>query len=98
MAGKQLSYEDLLISSKFFYTEGSDEAERSLPEETKQCRESDLDRQQESNFGLGGDHDAALCYQETGSRQMRSTVLDVDVAMEAACGDPTFLVSKSRRV
>ena len=102
--GKQLSaikYEDLLISSKFFYTEGSEDADRIFPDETKQCRESGLDRHQESNFALvvpdqtlqHSARDAAKHSSETESRRMSRAVLNVDIAMEAACGDSTFLVS-----
>ena len=107
--GKQLStikYEDLLISSKFFYAEGSEDPDTIFPDETKLSRESQLDRPQDSHLrrndpdqslqhAAGG---AASSSSKDGSRNMSSAALDVDVAMEAACGDPTFLVRINNHV
>ena len=97
--GKQLStikYEDLLISSKFFYTEGSEDSDILFPDEIKLSRESQLGRPDQSlQHAAGG---AASSSSKDGSSNMSSAALDVDVAMEAACGDPTFLVRKINQV
>ena len=107
--GKQLStikYEDLLISSKFFYAEGSEDPDTIFPDETKLSRESQLDRPQES-YLRRDDLDQSLQHAAGGAASpppvirpsnMSSAALDVDVAMEAACGDPTFLVRKINQV
>ena len=97
--GKELSkmtYEDLLISSKFFYTEGNDDSRLLFPDETKNdiietavesrnCARSSRDdflRACESKYNISSTE-----------RQRPQDILDIDVALEAACGDSNFLVS-----
>jgi len=80
--GKELSkitYEDLLISSKYFYTEGSDDSSLLFPDETKEENPGDS-----SCAGKGSANP------QEGSKIQNS--LNIDVAFEAACGDPNFLV------
>ena len=80
--GKDLSkitYEDLLISSKYFYTEGNDDSSLLFPDETKEENPGDS-----SCAGKGSANP------QEGSKIQNS--LNIDVAFEAACGDPNFLV------
>ena len=99
--GKQLStikYEDLLISSKFFYTEGNEDTDMIFPDETKQYPKLGFD--QHSNHEIlqhaaAKSDEASLCSTHFESTKTTLTALDVDVAMETACGDTTFLVSEN---
>ena len=118
--GKPLTsirYEDLLISSKFFYKEGSENSSESFPDDIKEGRSETTECHQEMtrmrNNGhfecaqdekpqsecnhtsrLHGDPGALYTHQSSDSKKTTEpAALDIDVAMEAACGDPSFLVS-----
>lgn len=84
-----MTYEDLLISSKFFYSEGSENSQVLFPDETKSLELSEAGCQQD---GPAKSNAAEFCsqYHENSDNQ---SLFDIDIAMEAACGDPTFLVT-----
>jgi hypothetical protein len=82
---KLFKYEDLLIPSKFFHTEGSEDSRLIFPDETKEDLPKGGTQSEASGArAFTGDHVAV-------STEKRSAI-DIDVAMEAACGDETFLV------
>jgi hypothetical protein len=83
-----ITYEDLLISSKFFYTEGSEDSSTLFPDETKEnvSGERDSTRAQRCTGALADTSCADA------ARSQKQSLLDVDVGLEAACGDAAFLV------
>jgi hypothetical protein len=78
-----LRYEDLLLSSKYFYSEGSEDSRELFPDETK-----DDVLMKSEKIGSNDSHTRGLNYESKGNK----TVLDVDVGLETACGDAEFLV------
>ncbi len=84
--GKELSkitYEDLLISSKYFYTEGNP----GIVAGSRNCPASSR-----GDCLTASDSKGNIDSKEISKHQ---EILDIDVAIEAACGDPNFLVSRS---
>jgi hypothetical protein len=86
VAGKMatVTFQDLLISSKFFYTE-DDDSKIDLPDETKEI--VSVKHDQRSCVG----HDQTETRQET-TPPNQCSYLDIDHALETACGDAEFLV------
>jgi hypothetical protein len=84
-----IKYEDLLIPSKFFYTEGSEDSRLIFPDETKE----DLSRGRTQPEASGS---RALIRSRNTAIAEKRLAMNIDVAMEAACGDETFLVCNSR--
>ena len=95
--GKMITYEDLLFSSKFFYTEGSEDSSLIFPDEIKEYGNTgsllQVGHVEGTIHGDGNNGNTQLCSSLRESTR-NSVTLDINVAMEAACGDPTFLVSK----
>jgi hypothetical protein len=83
MVEVMMRYEDLLISSKYFYTEGSEDSRELFPDETK----DDVSVKSEKKAS-NDSHTRRLNFGTMGNR----IVLDVDVGLETACGDAEFLV------
>jgi hypothetical protein len=84
-----IKYEDLLISSKFFYKEGSEESSLLFPDETKEIPSNQRARKA---AGVDVQPETQCC--SDAALDSRNASMDIDVAMEAACGDATFLVVK----
>ena len=87
-----LTYDDLPFCSKFFYSDGSEDLESSFPDETRQNPqvENRLECCQR-NAAVHTDFfnqnsDFTLAYPTL-------KILETKIALEAACGDSTFLVS-----
>ena len=80
-----IMYEDLLLSSKFFYTEGSEDSKSLFPDEIKE----------HGNINPSQHHIPML---ESSEKRMHTKNcwdpddLDVYQALESACGDSQFLV------
>ena len=78
-----IKYEDLLLSSKFFYTEGSEDSKSLFPDEIRE----------NGNFDVSRHH-----LTDSGSRNKPTNHgwdpddLDVHLALESACGDYQFMV------
>ena len=99
--GKELSkitYEDLLISSKYFYTEGNDDSSFLFPDETKDKNSGTALDSQSCPIDSGGHYlptaRESKCNINSTERSKPQDIIDIDVALEAACGDSNFLVSR----
>ena len=82
---KLFKYEDLLIPSKFFHTEGSEDSALIFPDETKE----DLPKGGTQSEASGS---RVFIEGHVAASTEKRSAMDIDVAMEAACGDETFLV------
>jgi hypothetical protein len=87
VAGKMatVTFQDLLISSKFFYTE-DDDSKIDLPDETKEI--VSVKHDQRSYVG----HDQTETWHSETTPTNQCSYLDIDHALETACGDAEFLV------
>ena len=88
-SASMVTYEDLLISSKFFYTEGSEDSNAMFPDEAKEHLPGKNCHLAEAASKPHADSRLLKC--ET---QSSSTDVDIDVALEAACEDHAFLVNE----
>ena len=80
-----IKYEDLLLSSKFFYTEGSEDSKSLFPDEIKEYGNIDPSQQHLAESESRGKR---MCTKNCWDPDD----LDVYLALESACGDPQFLV------
>ena len=93
-----ISYDDLLISSKFFYTEGCEDSSLLFPDETKEVGRKDVSMRPSESC----EKNIAPKHENSESPPMQSelacipSAMDIDIALEAACGDSEFLVRRCR--
>ena len=80
-----IKYEDLLLSSKFFYTEGSEDSKTLFPDEIKEHGNMDPSR----HYRNDSDFNKKPMYKIHGWDR---DDLDVYQALESACGDSQFMV------
>lgn len=95
LESKAITYEDLLISSKFFYNEDLEDSKLIFSDDSKEHQDTVHSKRYGNQQGQDHSFIADDLHLPGGEALDKPSALDVDIAMEAACGDSTFLVSTS---